>query len=119
MNSSSPPHPLTQSPGHPAITIRITLPYHLRNLANLDPTRGDILLEIPTATIGGVLEAVEARFPTLRGTIREHDTGKRRPFVRFYACKEDMSLDPLETPLPEAIVNRTEPFMIVGAMAGG
>jgi molybdopterin synthase sulfur carrier subunit len=65
------------------------------------------------------LDALEARFPVLRGTIRDHGTMKRRPFIRFFACKEDLSLEPPETQLPDAVVNGTEPFLIVGAMAGG
>ena len=70
-------------------------------------------------TIRAVLDALEARFPALRGTIRDHGTLLRRPFIRFFACQEDLSLDPPETPLPAAVLDGTEPFMIVGAMAGG
>jgi len=70
-------------------------------------------------TIQAVLEALEACYPVLRGTLRDHGTLKRRPFVRFFACKEDMSLEPPDTVLPEAIINGTEPFLIIGAMAGG
>jgi molybdopterin synthase sulfur carrier subunit len=97
--------------------IRVALPFHLRNLARVD---GEVELE-PAApvTIGAVLDALEARHPVLCGTIRDHDTLKRRPFVRYFACKEDLSLEPAETPLPEAVVNGEEPFLIVGAMAGG
>jgi hypothetical protein len=97
--------------------IRVVLPYHLRNLARLD---GEVQFEVESpVTVLSVLDALEARYPVLRGTIRDHDTLKRRPFVRFFACKEDLSLEPPETPLPEAVVNGTEPFLIVGAMAGG
>jgi hypothetical protein len=97
--------------------IRVVLPYHLRNLARVD---GEVELEVkgPT-TLGAVLDALEARFPTLRGTIRDHGTLQRRPFIRFFACKEDLSHEPPDTPLPGVIVNGSEPFMIVGAMAGG
>ncbi len=70
-------------------------------------------------TLRAVLDALEARYPVLRGTIRDHGTLKRRPFVRFFACKEDLSLEPPETPLPDAVVSGAEPFLIVGAMAGG
>ena len=97
--------------------IRVVLPFHLRNLARVD---GDVQLEIAEpATIGGVLDALEARYPALRGTIRDHQTLKRRPFVRFFACKEDLSLEPPETKLPDAVISGEEPFLIVGAMAGG
>jgi hypothetical protein len=97
--------------------IRVVLPYHLRNLARVD---GEVLLEAgEQVTIGSVLDAIEARFPVLRGTIRDHGTLKRRPFVRFFACKEDMSLEPPETPLPEAVLKGEEPLLIIGAMAGG
>ena len=97
--------------------IRVILPYHLRTLARVDG-EVDLALSGPP-TIRAVLDALEARFPALRGLIREHDTLKRRPFVRYYACKEDLSHEPPDTPLPEPIVTGTEPFMIVGAMAGG
>ncbi len=98
--------------------IRVVLPYHLRNLAR---TNGDeVQLEIGSpATVGALLEALEGRFPALRGTIRDHGTLKRRPFVRFYACKEDLSHEGPDTPLPPAILSGDEPFLIVGAMAGG
>jgi len=96
--------------------IRVVLPYHLRNLARVD---GEVELEVgEPVTLQSVLDALEARYPVLRGTIRDHDTLKRRPFVRFFACKEDMSLEPHETRLPDAVVNGAEPFLIVGAMAG-
>ena len=97
--------------------IRVVLPYHLRNLARVD---GEVQLEVPSPiTVGAVLDALEARFPALRGTIREHGTLKRRPFVRFFACKQDISLEPPDTVLPDEIVNGTEPFLIIGAMSGG
>jgi hypothetical protein len=97
--------------------IRVVLPYHLRNLARVD---GDVALDIASpATIGSVLDALEARYPALRGTIRAYGTLKRRPFVRFFACKEDLSLQPPEAELPDAVVSGAEPFLIIGAMAGG
>jgi hypothetical protein len=97
--------------------IRVVLPHHLRNLARVN---GEVPLEVTgPVTLGAVLDALEARYPVLCGTIRDHDTFKRRPFVRFFACKEDLSLEPPTTNLPEAVVNGEEPFLIVGAMAGG
>jgi hypothetical protein len=97
--------------------IRVVLPFHLRALAHVD---GEVRLEVQSpATLGSVLDVLEARYPALRGTIREHDTLKRRPFVRFFACKEDLSLEPPETRLPDEVIDGTEPFLIVGAMAGG
>lgn len=100
------------------VFIRVALPYHLRTLARV----GDELslqVSVESLNPGGVLDALEARFPSLQGTIREHGTLKRRPFVRFYACQEDLSHEPPDTPLPAAVVNGSEPFLIVGAMAGG
>lgn len=97
--------------------IRIVLPFHLKNLARVE---GEVQLEVGSpVTVATVLDALEAKHPALRGTIRDHGTLKRRPFIRFFACKEDLSLEPPETQLPEAVVNGTEPFLIVGAMAGG
>ena len=97
--------------------IRVALPFHLRTLARVE---SEVQLEVENpATVRAVLDALEARYPVLRGTIRDHGTLKRRPFVRFFACKEDLSLDPPETRLPDAVVNGAEPFLIVGAMAGG
>jgi hypothetical protein len=97
--------------------IRVVLPFHLRNLARVD---GAVQLEVAApVTVRAVLDALEARYPVLRGTIRDHDTMKRRPFVRFFACKEDWSLEPPDTPLPETVVGGAEPFLIVGAIAGG
>src|SRR5262245_52830473 len=96
--------------------IRLVLPYHLRTLARLD---GEVQLELKApVTVGSVLDALEARYPVLRGTIREHTTLKRRPFVRFFACKEDLSNEPPDTVLPEQVANGEEPFLIIGAMAG-
>src|SRR5579862_6161348 len=98
--------------------IRVVLPFHLRNLARVSGE--EVELEVPApVTIGAVINALEARFPVLNGTIRDHGTLKRRPFVRFFACKEDLSLEPTDTILPHEVINGTEPFLIVGAMAGG
>jgi hypothetical protein len=89
----------------------------LRTLARIE---GEVRLEVESpATLRSILDALEARYPMLRGTIRDHVTLKRRPFVRFFACKEDLSLEPPETRLPDAVVSGVEPFLIVGAMAGG
>lgn len=97
--------------------IRVVLPFHLRNLARVD---GDVELEVAApVTIGAALDALELRYPTLRGTLRDHGTLKRRPFIRFFACKEDFSLEPPDTLLPDAVVGGKEPLLIVGAMAGG
>jgi molybdopterin converting factor small subunit len=97
--------------------IRVVLPAHLRTLAGVD---GEVLLDVAGApTIGAVLDALEARFPVLDGTIRDHGTLKRRPFVRFYACEQDLSHDPADTPLPAPVIRGDDPFLVVGAMAGG
>ena len=97
--------------------LRVLLPYHLRNLAR---TTGEVQLDLPPPiTIAAVLDALEARYPMLRGTIRDHGTLKRRPFIRYFACKEDLSLESPETLLPEPITTGAEPFLIIGAMAGG
>lgn len=97
--------------------IRVALPYHLRNLARVD---AEASLEVAEpVTIRAVLDALEAKYPVLCGTIRDHGTLKRRPFIRFFACREDMSLEPPETLLPEAVVSGKEAFLVVGAMAGG
>jgi sulfur-carrier protein len=97
--------------------IRVALPYHLRNLAKVG---SEVELEIAApVTIGAVLDTLESRYPVLRGTIRDHATLRRRPFVRFYACKDDFSNEPADTPVPEAVAAGEEPFMIIGAMAGG
>ena len=97
--------------------IRITLPYHLRTLARVSD---EVELALDgRATLGSVLDALESRYPVLRGAIRDRLTLQRRPFVRFYACREDFSHEPLDTMLPAAVVDGLEPFLIVGAMAGG
>ena len=97
--------------------IRLVLPFHLRTLARAE---SEVRLEVGSpVTIGSVLDTIEAHYPVLRGTIREHNTLRRRPFVRFFACKEDLSFEPLETNLPDEVVSGAEPFLIVGAMAGG
>lgn len=97
--------------------IRVELPFHLRTLVRVD---GEIRLEVENAaTLVSVLDALEARYPVLRGTIRDHVTQRRRPFVRFFACKEDLSHAPPDTKLPDAVAAGAEPFLIVGALAGG
>jgi molybdopterin synthase sulfur carrier subunit len=97
--------------------IRVQLPAHLRTLARVD---GEITLEVEgPVTQRSVLNALEARYPTLAGTMRDHVTQQRRPFIRFFACEQDLSHDPPDTPLPEAVVNGKEPFLVVGAIAGG
>jgi hypothetical protein len=99
------------------MTIRVVLPAHLRTLARVD---GEVKLDVDgPATLGGVLDALETRYPMLRGTIRDHVTQRRRPFIRFFACEEDLSHESPDTPLPEAVVSGAEPFLVVGAMAGG
>ena len=97
--------------------IRVILPQHLRTLARVG-SEVEVDLEGP-ATVRAVLDALEASHPVLRGTIRDHATQRRRPFVRFFACEEDLSHEPPDTPLPAAVVNGTEPLLVVGAMAGG
>ena len=97
--------------------IRVELPFHLRKLARVD---GEVQLEVEGAvTQRAILDALETRYPVLRGTIRDHVTQKRRPFVRFFACQQDLSHDPPDTPLSDAVANADEPFVVVGAMAGG
>ncbi|HUC98911.1 MAG TPA: MoaD/ThiS family protein [Candidatus Polarisedimenticolaceae bacterium] len=97
--------------------IRVTLPAHLRKLAHVD---GEVSLDIVgQITQRSILDALEARYPMLRGTIRDHVNGKRRAFVRFFACGEDVSHESPDTPLPEAVATGAQPFMIVGAIAGG
>ena len=96
---------------------RVAIPQHLRTLAGI---KGEVQLEIEGAiTQRSVLDALEARYPMLRGTIRDHVTQQRRPFLRFFACEEDLSHESPDTPLPEAVANGREPFLIVGAIAGG
>lgn len=100
-----------------AATIRITLPYHLRNLARIS---GEVTLEVSgSVTQRSVLDALEARYPTLCGTIRDQDTLKRRAFVRFFACEQDLSNEDPDAPLPEQVATGAEPYMIIGALAGG
>ena len=97
--------------------IRVVLPAHLRLLARVD---GEVTLDLPgPVTQRSILDALEARYPALRGAIRDHATQRRRPFVRFFACAEDRSHDPPDVPLPDAIATGAEPFLVVGAMAGG
>ena len=97
--------------------IRIELPYHLRMLAHV---AGEVQFDVEgPATQRSVLDALEARYPMLRGTIRDHVTHERRPFLRFFACEEDYSLEPPDTPLPEKVATGAEPLLIVGAIAGG
>jgi len=97
--------------------IRVVLPAHLRNLARVN---GEVTLEVEgQVTQRAVLNALEVRYPMLRGTIRDHITQKRRPFVRFFACEQDLSHESSDAPLPDAVATGAEPFLIVGAMAGG
>jgi hypothetical protein len=97
--------------------IRMILPPHLRTLAHVD---GEVELEVKTpVSQRSVLDALEAKYPMLRGTIRDHVTKVRRPMVRFFACGEDLSHEPADAPLPEAIAKGAEPFLIIGAIAGG
>ena len=97
--------------------IRVLLPAHLRTLAHIG---GEVTLEIEgQVTTRAVLDAIEARYPTLQGTIRDHVTGKRRPFLRFFACQQDLSHESPDAPLPDAVVTAAEPFLIIGAIAGG
>ena len=97
--------------------IRVELPFHLRTLARVDR---EVAVEVASpATIGSVLDAIEAKYPVLRGTIRDHSTLKRRPFLRFYVCEEDWSNTSPAKPLPDAIFSGKEPFAIIGAIAGG
>ncbi|HEV2381703.1 MAG TPA: MoaD/ThiS family protein [Terriglobia bacterium] len=97
--------------------IRVMLPTHLRTLAKVD---GEVTLDVQGAvTQASVLDALEARYPMLRGTIRDHVTLKRRAFIRFFACEEDLSHEPPDAPLPEAVAKGAEPFLVIGAIAGG
>lgn len=97
--------------------IRVVLPPHLRNLAHVE---GEVQLQVEgRATLRSVLDALEARYPMLRGTIRDHVTLQRRPFLRFFACEEDLSHHPAETLLPDAVASGKEPFIVLGAIAGG
>jgi molybdopterin synthase sulfur carrier subunit len=97
--------------------IRVVLPFHLRTLARVD---GEVTLEVPgPITLRAVLDALEQRYPALRGTIRDHATLRRRPFLRFFACQQDLSHEPPDAPLPEALATGAEPLLVVGAIAGG
>ena len=97
--------------------IRIVLPFHLRNLAHVG---SEVTLEVEApATLRSVLDALEARYPMLRGAVRDHDTQQRRPFLRFFACEEDLSHESPDAPLPDAVASGKEPFIVIGAIAGG
>lgn len=97
--------------------IRVELPFHLRTLAQV---QGEVTLEVEGAvTQRAVLDALEERYPVLRGTIRDHDTQRRRAFLRFFACGEDLSHESPDAPLPDAVATGAEPFMVIGAIAGG
>jgi molybdopterin synthase sulfur carrier subunit len=97
--------------------VRVKLPTHLRRLARVD---GEVEVEVEgSVTLVAVLDALEARHPVLRGTVRDHGTGRRRPFVRFFACEEDLSHSAPDDPLPDAVARGAEPLLVVGAMAGG
>lgn len=97
--------------------VRVALPYHLRTLAHAD---AEVTLEVsPPVTQRSVLDALEARYPMLRGAIRDHDTQQRRAFLRFFACEEDLSHESPDTPLPENVASGKEPFIVIGAIAGG
>jgi hypothetical protein len=97
--------------------IRVVLPFHLRRLAGVDD---DVEVELSgPPTVASTLDAIEAKFPMLRGTIRDHVTQQRRPFVRFYACSEDWSHEPPDTSLPHAVASGAEPLLVIGAMSGG
>jgi len=97
--------------------IRVELPQHLRTLAGVS---GDVMLEVPPpVTTGSILDALEARYPMLCGTVRDHVTRERRAFLRFFVCAEDWSLEPDDKPVPEAVASGGEPFVVLGAIAGG
>jgi molybdopterin synthase sulfur carrier subunit len=97
--------------------IRVVLPFHLRTIAKLT---GEAQVEVAgPVTSGAILDALEAKYPALQGTMRDHTTKKRRDFLRFYACEQDFSTVPPNTPLPEKIANGEEPFLVIGALAGG
>ena len=97
--------------------IRVELPAHLRTLSGVN---GEVMLDVEgLITQRSVLDALEARYPMLRGSIRDHVTQQRRPFLRFYACQEDLSHDPPDAPLPDSVATGKEPFLIIGAIAGG
>ena len=97
--------------------IRVELPYHLRMLGKIN---GDVELEVDApVTLRSVLDALESRYPMLRGTMRDHVTGARRPMIRFYACEQDLSNESIDAPVPEAVASGAEPFLVIGAIAGG
>jgi hypothetical protein len=97
--------------------IRVIIPYHLKTLSGVT---GEVQLDVPApVTLGAILDALESRYPMLRGTIRDHTTGKRRDFIRFYACEQDFSNDSPDTELPEKVATGAEPFLVIGAIAGG
>lgn len=97
--------------------IRVVLPAHLRTLAGVS---SEVVLTVaPPPSVRTVLDALEARYPPLRGTLRDHATGRRRPMIRFFACTQDLTLQPADTPLPDPVMRGEEPLLIVGAMAGG
>jgi len=97
--------------------IRVELPAHLRTLARVE---GEVTLDVPgRVTRAALLDALEARYPVLRGTIRDHVTARRRPFLRFFACSRDLTQEPPDAPLPDAVASGVEPFLVVGAIAGG
>lgn len=101
-------------PTHP---IRVCLPFHLRNLAQVGT---EITVDAADpVSISTILDALELRYPMLRGTIREYETGKRRAFLRFFACGEDLSHDPMDKPLPQDVIDGREPLLVIGAIAGG
>ncbi len=97
--------------------VRVLLPFHLRNLACVS---GEVQLRVEhPVTLGSVLDSLEAAYPVLRGAVRDHTSLRRRPFVRFFACEQDLSHEPPDTALPQAVASGVEPFLIIGAMAGG
>ena len=99
------------------MSVRVTLPYHLRNLARVE---GEVALDVQgPVSVRSVLDALEARHPVLRGTIRDHGSDRRRPWLRFFACEQDLSHEPPDAPLPDAVASGAEPFWVVGAIAGG
>jgi molybdopterin synthase sulfur carrier subunit len=97
--------------------IRVIIPYHLKSLAQIT---GEVQLDVVgPATLRAVLDALESHYPMLRGTVRDHVTGRRRDFIRFFACEQDLSNEPPDTPLPQAVASGAEPLLVVGAIAGG
>jgi hypothetical protein len=104
---------------HHFVLVRVALPHHLRTLAQVTTSEIELQVACPPLTQCTLLDALEARFPALRGTIRDRDTLRRRAFLRFFACGEDLSLEPPDAPLPAAVAQGTEPFLIIAAIAGG